>query len=81
VSAYVTYDIQPFSPDGERLPAFSVRAVCKPSLDEALMLCRQRRYAPGLAVEITRSVPARIATPGLTQRVTRRVSASITLGK
>lgn len=73
MSAHVTYNVSPFDANGEALAVFPVRAVCAPTLDQALGLAVERDDRSA-AVEVVRSIPAKIGhhTPA-----TRRVSARV----
>lgn len=73
MAAYVTYNVTTFDSNGERLGVFPVRAVCAPTLGQALGLAIERDTRAS-AVEVIRSIPAKI---GRHTPATRRVSARV----
>lgn len=60
MSAYVTYNLKAADVNGVVLGQFPVRAVCKPTPDQALDLAREQYGDIVGGVTCERSVPARI---------------------
>lgn len=73
MSAYVTYMVTVFDADGVELGSFPVRAVCPPTADQAMELATEQ-YGNASAVEVRRSIPAKI---GHVTPAARRVSARV----
>lgn len=75
MSAFVSYNVIAFDADGQRLGLFPIRAVCKPEGYQALDLAREHYDDSVSAVEVSRSVPAKIGrvTPAARRTVSARV--------
>lgn len=73
MSAYVTYNLKSFDSNGEVVGTFPIRAVCKPEGYQALDLAREHYDDSVMAVEVERSVPAKIGR--ITPAARRTVSA------
>ena len=82
MSAFVTYNIKTFDQDGQSLATLAVRAVCAPTLDEALGLAMTANRKVR-AVEVSRSVPSKIQRlphPGTSGPGIRRVAVQVKIG-
>ena len=75
MSAFVSYNIKAFDVNGETVGTFPVRAVCKPEGWQSLDLAREHYDDSVSAVEVQRSVPAKIGrvTPAARRTVSARV--------
>ena len=75
MSALVTYDIKAIDVLGEVVGTLPVRAVCMPTRDQSLELAREAFGQYVGAVEVKRSVPAKIGrvTPASRLTVSARV--------
>ena len=85
VSAYVTWDISTYDADGVHLLTYGVRAVLRPTLDDALMIARADDSRVS-AVEVNprssklKKMPGVEGVVPLAFQTRRRVSARVTLG-